>query len=246
MGETDPAPESYRAMRLRYERWMLEQKPWRLDLSTPRARLRAYWDLVFADHGVFRALYANRHRVSDRMWRSAQPGPGDIAWAARKGIKTIVNLRGARACGSYALEREAAAKRGLTLVDFSIGSREAPYRDALEEAEKLFGAIAYPALMHCKSGADRAGFMSAFYLLVHEKRPLEEAVKQLSLRFGHMKSGKTGVLDHFFEAYAEDTASAPMPLTDWVRTRYDRKKVQDSFMGTWWANVIVDRILRRE
>ena len=35
--------------------------------------------------------------------------------------------------------------------------------------------------MHCKSGADRAGLASALWLLHVERRPVAEAMKQLSL-----------------------------------------------------------------
>ena len=52
-------------------------------------------------------------------------------------------------------------------------------------------------MMHCKSGADRAGLMAALYLLI-AKQPAREAVKQLTWKYGHVKQAKTGVLDAFF------------------------------------------------
>src|SRR5689334_21272659 len=36
----------------------------------------------------------NFHRVSERLYRGAQPGPGGIRKLAELGIKTIINLRG--------------------------------------------------------------------------------------------------------------------------------------------------------
>ena len=44
--------------------------------------------------------------------------------------------------------------------------------------------------MHCKSGADRAGIVAVMYKLLHEKAPFEEAVEQLSFKYGHIKQGK--------------------------------------------------------
>ena len=73
-------------------------------------------------------------------------------------------------------------------------------------AKDLFESIEYPALMHCKSGADRAGLMSVLYKLLREKVPFEQAVEQLSLKYLHVKHGKTGMLDAFFQAYADYNA----------------------------------------
>ena len=55
--------------------------------------------MLLTDHGVFRLVYLNRHRVCERLWRSAQPAPHQIAWFAAQGVNTIVNLRGAREHG---------------------------------------------------------------------------------------------------------------------------------------------------
>ena len=70
---------------------------------------------------------------------------------------TILNLRGKSPKGYYLLEKEACDRHGIQLVDFQLFSREIPTPAAILEAKRLFDSIAYPALMHCKSGADRAG-----------------------------------------------------------------------------------------
>ena len=46
------------------------------------------------------------------------------------------------------------------------------------------------------------------YLILMEGRPVEEAMRQLTWRFGHIRAGKTGVLDAFFEAYLEANRKA--------------------------------------
>ena len=116
-----------------------------------------YFDLFFVDHHFFRAVYANRHQIAPGVWRSAQPGPAQIASFARKGIKTIVNLRGERDCGSYRLEVEACQRNGIKLVNFQLRSRMVPTVEVIHEARALFNELEYPILLHCKSGADRAG-----------------------------------------------------------------------------------------
>ena len=206
----------------------------------------SYLDMLLVDHGIFRMAYANIHRISDRAWRSAQPAPHHIDRFARQGIRTIVNLRGERQCGSYWLEQEACARHGLKLVNFQIRSRAAPTRKELAGARRLFQEIEYPMLMHCKSGADRVGLMSVLYRHFKEGAPIEDARKELSLRYGHVRQADTGVLDRFFERYLEDNKRRPMPFLEWVETVYDPDALKREFRSAGWARRLVDEILKRE
>ena len=101
-------------------------------------------------------------------------------------------------------------------------------------------------LMHCKSGADRAGLMSVLYRYLKEGVPLEIAKKELSWRFGHIRQADTGILDYFFERYLLDTAERPMSFFDWVDNVYDPVELRKSFKAKGWANQLVNNILRRE
>jgi protein tyrosine/serine phosphatase len=215
-------------------------------LSTPWRKFAAYMDMIFVDHGFVRVVYNTRSRVSEKMYRSSQPGPPNIWGAARVGVKTIINLRGARDCGSYHLEKAACERHGITLIDFPVGSREAPKKANLIAAADLFERIEYPALMHCKSGADRAGFMAALYLLVQERRSLDDAFGQLHWRYGHIRQSKTGILDYFFERFGQETSGELAAFYHWVEHEYDPSELKETFMSNWWANTVVDKILRRE
>ena len=66
-----------------------------------------------------------------------------------------------------------------------------------------------PAVFHCKSGADRAGFVSALYLNMVAGHPMEEAAKQLSLRHLHVDFTPTGVLDYVLRVYMERNRRSP-------------------------------------
>lgn len=220
-----------------------------VDALLKRPRLVGFFehfDLVVIDHGFARLIYLNLDEVVPGVWRSAQPGPQHIGQFAERGLRTIVNLRGPRDCGSYRLERKACAKHGIELIDFKMRSRGVPERQTVHEVQALFERIEYPALMHCKSGADRVGLMSALYLLLREGRPVEEAAQQLSWRYGHFKRADTGVLDHFLESYRAENARAPIDFVRWVDERYDPGAVAASFKPRLFANFMVDRVLRRE
>ncbi len=121
-----------------------------------------------------------------------------------------------------------------------------PPAQVIHEARKLFQEIEYPILLHCKSGADRAGLMSALLMYMKEGKPIEEAVKQLSLKYGHFKKSETGVLDYLFQRYLADNSAEPMTFFEWLETRYDPWEIKRDFKSNGWANLIVDRALQRE
>ena len=210
---------------------------WRQQLSeaTPGWARALLWraacrfDMLVLDHGVFRLAYLNRHRLGGHAWRSGQPAPHNIDEFARRGLRTIVNLRGQRFCGSYLLEKTSCERTGITLIDFKLRSRCAPTREQLRGAAELFDKVEYPMLIHCKSGADRAGLMSALYLHLKEDVPMARAKRQLSLRYGHSRLGASGVLDLFFDHYVEDNRRRPMAFLDWVDKVYDPEELTRAF-----------------
>lgn len=217
--------------------------PW---LSRSLDPMLDYMDLIFVDHGIFRMAYANRHRLSADVWRSSQPAPHDVRLLAKRGVKTIVNLRGERDCGSYRLEMQACRRYGIRLVDFSVKSRQAPAKRTFHDAKALFDSIEYPMLLHCKSGADRAGLMSVLYMILKENVPVQEAKRQLGLRFGHIRQADTGVLDFVFDSYLAHIEREPIAFLDWIDTHYDEKALTKRFKANSWANLMVDRVMRRE
>lgn len=235
----------------RWFAWLSHEfKSARGPMKTPWQRFLATLEALFIDHAFLHMLSPNRHQIAPQMWRSAQPGPWRMGALAREGIKTVVNLRGERDCATYYLEREEAWRHGIQLIDFAVNSRQPPTRDTLLAVEKIFANLTLPALMHCKAGSDRVGLMSALYLLIHEKRPVEEALKQLSFRFGHVRQSKAGVLDDFLEAYQNFNAplapDAQIDFITWASNHYDRDHVIASHRIAPWAEWLYNDLLKRE
>lgn len=200
---------------------------------------------MLKDHGILRLCWHNLYQISHEAWRSNQPTPGRVTTAARNGIKTIINLRGPRDDGGWRLEHEACQQHGLTLVDFTIRSRAVPDAENIHEARELFETVEYPILMHCKSGADRAGIMAALYLLLRQSACLDEAAKQLSFKYLHVRQAKTGLLDAFLETYRPFEAQG-VSFMDWVDHHLDPAEITSKFQSKHWANRLIDSILRRE
>jgi protein tyrosine/serine phosphatase len=217
------------------------------DTKTPVGRLRTYADYLWNDHAYLRLGFSNAHWVSDELVRANQPWPHQLAeWKAR-GIRTIVNLRGGFDASFHALEKDACERLGLKLVDFTITSREVPSRDRVLGAKRLFETIEYPALMHCKSGADRAGIMSVLYLHFRKGQTIREAMDQLHLRYLHVKQGKCGVLDYTFERYLEEGEPAGMSFLEWVKSpMYDPAGMKAKFRAGMLGSLLTEKLLRRE
>src|SRR5262249_10127822 len=119
-------------------------------------------------------------------------------------------------------------------------------RDEILGVRDLFNRVEYPILLHCKSGADRAGLMSVLYRLVKEGESVEEAKKELSLRYGHFRHADTGILDYFFERYIEYNKRHPIGFFDWVEKVYDPMELRHSFHANTWSKHFVNLALRRE
>jgi len=162
------------------------------------------------------------------------------------GIKTNINLRGDSPKGFYLLEKEACEKHGITMIDFRVYSRDTHTPEKIRAAKELFETIEYPAVMHCKSGADRTGIMGVLYRHFRMGDTIEEAMEQLKFKYLHVKQGKTGMLDFFFKDYLKYAEENDIEFIDWVETVYDPADVKARFMEQWSGNPVTELILRRE
>lgn len=200
--------------------------PPRWSLSDPRGRRRARLHAEFVDHGLLRHAWTNMAQLAPGVWRSNHPGARRLRLARDAGILTVVSLRGSAPTPQALLEAEACAALGLRFVTVALRARLAPRREDVLQIFEVFRTAERPLLMHCKSGADRAGFASALFLL-HEGRPLAEARRQLSLRFLHVRASRTGILDHILDLYAPHEGA--LGIEEWIRTRYDADAAQAGF-----------------
>jgi protein tyrosine/serine phosphatase len=89
--------------------------------------------------------------------------------------------------------------------------------------------------------------MSALYAHFQLGQPIRQAIEQLSFRYLHIKTSKTGVLDHVFETYLRTAEPEGISFLDWVTSEaYDAEALTREFHAGWWGNLLADRILGRE
>ena len=216
------------------------------DLGSAKGRTVAWIDSLFIDHAIFRLIWGNLAPViPGKVYRCNHPTPFRLRqMAARLGIRTLINLRGKTQSGSDALSREAARTLGLQFHDMALESRGAPHRDRILRLYDIYRSMPTPAIMHCKSGADRAGLASGL-MIMFEGGTAADALRQLSWRFGHIRQAKTGILDAFFLHYQRE-AEGRKPFLDWVREDYDEAALKRDFHANGLASFINDWVLAHE
>lgn len=200
------------------------------DISTTSGRRAAKWHFYLSDHGVLRTVWTNQYQIAPGVWRSNQPSPRRLRQLHAMGIRTILNLRGMDYFSFYLFEKESCDALGIELVDFKIYARYLVHRDHFLALFDVFDRLERPFLLHCKSGADRAGLVSALWLLDQENASLAEAQKMLSIKYAHLRRTKTGLMGHVLDSYGADCDRlGPMPIRQWFAEHYDNVAVTKSF-----------------
>ena len=216
------------------------------DVNTGRGRTLAWVDSLFIDHAVFRLIWSNLAPVEPGvLYRSNHPTPARLAGLTRRlGLRSVINLRGKTQSGSDALSRDAAQRLGLDFHDMAMESRGAPQRDRILRLHAIFRTMRAPALIHCKSGADRAGLAAGLFVLF-QGGTAQAALRQLSWRFGHIRQARTGILDAFFLTWQRQ-GEGRKPFLDWVRDDYDEAALRRDFHANGLASFINDWVLAHE
>ncbi len=198
------------------------------DIVDPVERARSYHYLKWKDHGILRKYWTNFGEVAPGVYRSNHPSPERLRAYKDRGIKGILNLRGEGLHAPYLFEVESCAELGLELISIDLQARKPPPIDSLNQLFDAFDRIPRPFVMHCRSGADRAGLGSALYVL-DQGGSVAQARRELSLRYLHLRFTKTGVQDHMLDLYEARNAQNPISIRDWVRHEYDPAVLAESF-----------------
>lgn len=199
------------------------------DIDDPVERRRSWRHYQWLDHGILRTFWHNFEKIAPGVYRSNHPDHKRFKAYADLGVKSVLNLRGVAKQPHYLFEEESCAKLGLELITVHFSARQAPRRDRLLELIEVFKTIPRPFLIHCKSGADRTGLVAGLYLMLHEGKSVDAARAQLSFRYLHIRRSSTGILDHFFDVYAERNAQSPIDIAAWIRDEYDADALTESF-----------------
>lgn len=116
----------------------------------------------------------NLFRVSDGLYRSAQPTAPGMQNLRSLGIKTVVNLR------SFHSDRDELGDTGLGYEHIHMQAWRAETEDAVRFLRIVTDPARTPVLVHCQHGADRTGLMCALYRIVVQGWSKEAAIAEMT------------------------------------------------------------------
>ncbi len=116
----------------------------------------------------------NLHKVSDTLYRSAQPTALGMKNLKQMGIITVVNLR------SFHSDRKEIGKTGLEYEHIYMKAWHPERQDIVRFLKIATDPKRTPVLVHCLHGADRTGTMSAIYRIVVQGWSKEAAVREMT------------------------------------------------------------------
>ena len=164
--------------------------------------------------------------IEGRIYRSSQPGIDELEmWIRKKGLKTVINLRGKKDDEKWFVsERNIAAKHGIALYSFRLSPHELPGYLDLTEILKVLMKAERPVLVHCRHGVDRTGLVSALALAIEKDPPLGELKEQFSWRYGLLPlyTSAGPLFFSLYEQWLEKTGTSHNLATflSWERKEY--------------------------
>jgi hypothetical protein len=123
---------------------------------------------LLVDHAIFRLFWTNfSAMIPGRLVRNNHRTPGQLARLTRRyGLRVPINLRGPQPNNrADTRARATAARRGLEVPDVALKGGDAPDLDGIERQHDSYVRIDKPMLIHCRSGADRTGFVAGLFVL---------------------------------------------------------------------------------
>lgn len=134
----------------------------------PAALRPAHWAKAITLEGA-----PNLHKVSDSLYRSAQPTALGMQNLKKMGIKTVVNLR------AFHSDRDELEDTGLGYQHIQMQALRMSRGDAVRFLKIVTDPKQTPVLVHCMHGADRTGAMAALYRVAVEGWSKEQAIDEM-------------------------------------------------------------------
>jgi len=134
-----------------------------------RSLLRHPWA-----QGLDRPGLPNLHKVSDVLYRGAQPKEAGYASLKQLGVKTVVNLR------ESGQEQAQVERAGLQGVRIASDAWDMTDDNVIAFLKVVTDPSCQPVFVHCRHGADRTGTVCAAYRIVVQGWSKGEAVLEMT------------------------------------------------------------------
>ncbi len=124
----------------------------------------------------------NLHKVSDTLYRSAQPSKEGMKNLKAMGITTVVNLR------SFHSDRSEIGETGLGYEHIYMKAWHPEEKEVVRFLQIVTDKKRTPVLVHCQHGADRTGTVCALYRVAIDGWTKKEALREMTKGgFGYHK-----------------------------------------------------------
>lgn len=124
--------------------------------------------------GIKLAGCPNLHKVSDTLYRGAQPTKEGFENLKKLGVKTIVNLR------DHHSDTELLQARGLHYVSIPMDTLDIKTQTVVDFLRVAVDPNTAPVFVHCQYGADRTGTMVAAYRMVVQDWNQDRAIREMT------------------------------------------------------------------
>lgn len=118
-------------------------------------------------------MLPNFHKVSDDLYRGAQPDRKGFINLKERGIKTIISLR------SFHTDLIYIYRLGFNYHRILCKAWHPEMEDALAFLRIIEQPLALPVFVHCQHGADRTGVMVAIYRIRIQGWEVDKAIDEM-------------------------------------------------------------------
>jgi protein tyrosine phosphatase (PTP) superfamily phosphohydrolase (DUF442 family) len=116
----------------------------------------------------------NFYKVSDELYRGAQPTAEGMKQLEKLGVKTVVNLRALHS------DRDEIKGTDLSYVHIGMTAWCISDNDVIRFLRIVTDKSRTPVFVHCQHGSDRTGTMCAIYRIVVQGWSKDEAIEEMA------------------------------------------------------------------
>ena len=123
---------------------------------------------------VAHAGLPNFHKVSDSLYRGAQPTREGFHQLAVMGVRTVINARQDDTDGDWV------SAEGMNYQRLPMSAWDPNDRDVIRFLQIATDSKAAPVFVHCHRGADRTGFLCAMYRVGVQGWTKDDAIAEMT------------------------------------------------------------------
>lgn len=161
---------------------------WKIGANTVFYTIALLWGSVevlafFIRQRIFGNSLPNLHQVDgDDLLRGGQPSNAGLKKLAKKGVKTIINLRAADFNRKVIEEYHSDELRTIHIPFYPLNPDDQIMIDFLKVMKDRTHK---PAFVHCFHGADRTGAVIAIYRIIVQNWDKDRAIAEMKLKGFH-------------------------------------------------------------